>query len=73
MYPRGDTFRGILELQLGAVVLKLMVFGRLKKEMGRREPYFFEAVLKFPSWVEIFWVMLVLLGILGRIFFFEAV
>ena len=40
MYPRGDTFRGILELQLGAVVLKLMVFGRLKKEMGRREPYF---------------------------------
>ena len=40
VYPRGDTFRGILELQLGAVVLKLMVFGRLKKEMGRREPYF---------------------------------
>ena len=40
VYPKGDTFRGILELQLGAVVLKLMVFGRLKKEMGRREPYF---------------------------------
>ena len=39
VYPKGDTFRGILELQPGAVVLKLMVFGRLKKEMGRREPY----------------------------------
>ena len=47
VYPKGDTFRGILELQLGAVVLKVMVFGRLKKEMGRREPYLFDAVLKF--------------------------
>ena len=40
VYPKGDTFRGILELQLEAVVLELMVFGRQKKEMGRREPYF---------------------------------
>ena len=34
MYPRGDTFRGILELQLGAVVLELMVFGDQKKGNG---------------------------------------
>ena len=34
--------------------------------------FFFDAVLKFSSWVEIFWVMLVLLGILGRIFFFRG-
>ena len=40
VYPSGDTFRGILELQLEAAVLELMVFGKLKKGMGRREPYF---------------------------------
>ena len=34
--------------------------------------FFFEAVLKFSSWVEIFWFMLVLLGIPGRIFFFRG-
>ena len=34
VYPRGDTFRGILELQLGAVVLELMVFGEQKKGNG---------------------------------------
>ena len=32
--PQGDTFRGILELQLGAVVLELMVFGEQKKGNG---------------------------------------
>ena len=34
VYPKGDTFRGILELQLGAVVLELMVFGEQKKGNG---------------------------------------
>ena len=34
VYPKGDTFRGILELQLGAVVLELMVLGKLKKGNG---------------------------------------
>ncbi len=34
VYPKGDTFRGILELQLEAAVLELMVFGKLKKGNG---------------------------------------
>ena len=33
VYPKGDTFRGILELQLEAAVLELMVFwGTEKRE-----------------------------------------
>ena len=31
VYPKGDTFRGILELQLEAAVLELMVFGGTEK------------------------------------------
>ena len=34
VYPKGDTFRGILELQLEAGVLALIVFGELKKGNG---------------------------------------
>ena len=34
VYTKGDTFRGILELQLEAAVLELMVFGKLKKGNG---------------------------------------
>ena len=34
VYPKGDTFRGILELQIEAAVLELMVFGKLKKGNG---------------------------------------
>ena len=43
VYPKGDTFRGILELQLEAAVLELMVLGKLKKGNGSAG-----AVLKAP-------------------------
>ena len=41
VYPKGDTFRGILELQLGAVVLELMVFGEQKKGNGSAGAVFY--------------------------------
>ena len=34
VYPKWDTFRGILELQREAAGLELMVFGKLKKGNG---------------------------------------
>ena len=45
VYPKGDTFRGILELPRGAVVLELMVFGKLKKGNGSAGAVFSEADL----------------------------
>ena len=49
VYPKGDTFRGILELQLGAVVLELMVFGEQKKGNGSAGAVFCVSVTIFSE------------------------
>ena len=41
VYPKGDAEGGILELQLEAAVLELMVFGELKKGNGSARAVFF--------------------------------
>ena len=55
VYPKGDTFRGILELQLEAAVLELMVFGKLKKGNGSAGAVF----KKWPEKERIFTYFLV--------------
>ena len=50
VYPKGDTFRGILELQLEAAVLELMVFGKLKKGNGSAGAVFWQARVSLYKW-----------------------
>ena len=60
VYPKGDTFRGILELQLEAAVLELMVFGELKKGNGSARAVLSNIYnLLLPSIIEIFCTLIV--------------